>query len=262
MARKAAARTEAAADALLTWLGQRDGSRPPALAHPLTSAADAGSAGEDAAAVARGDASRQFVALSASHTIRPSIAPAHADWLFHHLRIVGPAAALAAFRRDAAGAGIIPWHLDLNRMEEDFFLKLAAPKGQARTLSLDGARLLASELRDAVARRHARAIAQVGRSQACRFDLHSLVPVPGDILRLGPDHPDALRWLWTHWGTTDALRHVALAPDPNGRAPETEATVVSISFWSADWTPWLALATVQSRFPGLCFEVQPRYDLA
>ncbi len=104
------------------------------------------------------------------------------------------------------------------------------------------------------------AIAGVGRSQACGFDLHSLVPVPGDILRLGPDHPDALLWLWTQWGTTEALRHVALAPDRD--APETAATVFLISFWSADWTPWRALAAVQARFPALRFEIKPRYDLA
>lgn len=193
---------------------------------------------------------------------RESVAPAHTDWLFHYLQIMGPAEALTELRREAAGAGIIPWHLDLDRMEEDFFLKLAAPAGRARTLSLEGARMLASELRDAVGHRHARAVAQVGRSHACCFDLHALAPVPSDILRLGPDHPDSLLWLWTNWGTTDALRHVALAPDLKRGAPEPDAAVFRISFWSADWTPWRALATVRSRFPELNFEVQPRYDLA
>ena len=118
-----------------------------------------------------------------------------------------PAAAI----NGETSAGVIPWHLDLDRMEEEAFLPLIAAPGQARTLSLDGARMLASELRDSVARRHALAVARVGRSRACGFDLHSLVPVFGEIPRLGPDHPDALLWLWTHWGTTDALRQVALA---------------------------------------------------
>ena len=95
----------------------------------------------------------------------PAVAPAHTDWLFHHLRIEGPAEALAAFRAAASGAGIIPWHLDLDRVEEDAFLRLAAPQGQARTLSLEGARMLAAELRDAVARRHALAVARVGHGQ-------------------------------------------------------------------------------------------------
>ena len=139
-------------------------------------------------------------------------------------------------------------------MEEDVFLRLAAPKGQARTLSLDGARMLAAELRDAVARRHALAVARVGCSRACCFDLHSLVPVPGEILRLGPDHPDALQWLWTHWGTNDTLRHVTLAP-------ATTASSCRVSFWSADWTPWRALAAVEARWPALRFEAKPRYEL-
>ena len=85
------------------------------------------------------------------------------------------------------------------------------------------------------------------------------MPVPGDILRLGPDHPDALRWLWEHWGTTETLRHVALAPD---RAVPAAETVFRVSFWAADWTPWRALATVRARFPGLRFDVQPRYERA
>jgi hypothetical protein len=28
------------------------------------------------------------------------------------------------------------------------------------------------------------------------FDLHALRRVPGGDLRLGPDDPEALRWLW------------------------------------------------------------------
>jgi hypothetical protein len=56
---------------------------------------------------------------------------------------------------------MIPWTLDLDRVEEDCFLRLMAPPaGQARTLSLDGARVLAAELRDAVGRRYALAAAR------------------------------------------------------------------------------------------------------
>ena len=190
----------------------------------------------------------------------PAVASAHPDWLFHHLRIEGPAEAVAAFRGAASGAGIIPWHLDFERVEEDVFLRLAAPPGQARTLSLEGARMLAAELRDAVARRHALAVARVGHDKKCCFDLHALVPVSGDVLRLGPDHPDALRWLWDRWGTTEALRRVALAPDRGEAVPEE--TVFRISFWSADWTPWRALSTARTRFPELRFDVQPRYARA
>jgi hypothetical protein len=145
---------------------------------------------------------------------------------------------VSAFRSAASGAGIIPWHLDLDRMEEDFFLRLVAPPpDHARRLSLEGARLFAAELRDAVARRHALAVARVGQSTGCPFDLHALVPVPESVLRLGPDHPDGLAWLAAHWGTTHTLRHVAIEAETR-RPVRTGEAVFAVTFWSADWTPW------------------------
>jgi hypothetical protein len=134
----------------------------------------------------------------------------HTDWLYHRLTIAGPQEEVAAFRAAARGAGIIPWHLDLDRIEEDcFHLLVSPPAPRQRTLSLAGARIVAGQLRDAVGRRHDLAVARVGRSRACPFDLHALVPVPSVLLRLGPDDAASLAWLWEHWGTTQALRHVA-----------------------------------------------------
>ena len=194
---------------------------------------------------------------------RPSVTRAHTDWLYHRLQISGQAPQVSAFRKEAAGAGVIPWRLDLDRMEEDFFLRLAAPPpGHARTLSIDGARLLAAELRDAVARRHALAVAQVGQSSACPFDLHALLPVPAAVLQLGPDHPDTLAWLWAHWGTTQALRHViAATATGRRRSRSSDAAAFAVTFWSADWTPWRALATLHERWPALRFVVTPSYEL-
>ena len=120
----------------------------------------------------------------------------HPDWLQHRLTISGPAAKVTAFRAAAAGAGIIPWQLDVDALAEDWFLLQAAPPApQQRTLSIAGARMLASQLREAVAARQAAACARVGRSRACPYNLHALLPVPDAILRLGPDHPEALAWL-------------------------------------------------------------------
>ena len=116
------------------------------------------------------------------------------DWLQHRLTISGPAAELMRFRAEAAGAGAIPWQIDFEQLQEDWFHRLmGAP---SRALSAAGARILAQQLREASGRRHALAVAQVGRSRACPFDLHALQPVPGSILSLGPDHPRALAWLW------------------------------------------------------------------
>jgi hypothetical protein len=185
---------------------------------------------------------------------------AQTDWLHHRMTVSGPPGDLAAFQSAARGAGIIPWHLDLDRLEEDWFLRLAAPRDLLMPrLSAAGARRLAAQLRDAVARRHAIAVSAVGVSQACPFDLHSLVPVPEAILRRGPDDPQSQDWLWEHWGTTEALRHVVeLTPDKDRRAGER----LVLSFWSADWTPWRALSHLATLWPAVRFEVRPTYGVS
>ena len=290
MRRTAAEQANAAAEALLAWLGDQPSARrragPPAgpaapadaaetaapsgppeigvgadtsiagAAPPESApgfrcpASDADAPGDGASRVAqRGDASLRLV---------------HTDWLHHRLAITGPARAVTAFREAAAGAGLIPWHLDLDRLEEDCFYRLVAPPApQQRTLSLAGARILARQLRDAVRRRHEFARAQVARSRACPFDLYSLIPVPDDVLGLGRDDPAALAWLWTQWGTTEALRHVAEdTPAEPGRDPfpDDGEAAFRLTFWSADWTPWRALATLTARWPALRFTVRPTYD--
>lgn len=206
------------------------------------------------------------------------VGPDHPDWLYHRLVVTGPAKVVACFRAAASGSGTVPWRLDLDRVEEDMFLLLAAPPApQRRSLSLHGARILAGQLREAVGERHGRAVARVGQSRACCFDLHALVPVPDAVLRLGPDHPNALLWLWEHWGTTEALRHVAVqdtparaprhpASPPAGRAGEPAGVAAGpdaafrLTFWSADWTPWRALARLAADWPALRFRVQPLYE--
>jgi hypothetical protein len=186
---------------------------------------------------------------------------AHPDWLFHRLSVSGSQADLAAFRAAAVGAGTIPWQLDLARMEEDFFHLLIAPP---RSLSLTGARTLAGQLREAVAQRHALAVARVGQSQACPFDLQALVPVPAAMLQRGPDDAAALAWLWQHWGTTQALRHVSIDAAAEAAARRAlargEETFV-VTFWSADWTPWRALVRIAVEWPRLRFETRPIYEV-
>ena len=188
----------------------------------------------------------------------------HTDWLYHRLAVSGPAGDLTDFRGKAVGAGTIPWQLDLDRMEEDWFHLLVSPSPpQQRTLSIGGARVLAGQLRDAVARRHALAVARVGQSGACPFDLHALIPIPDALLRRGPDDPSVLAWLWGNWGTTQSLRHAA--EDSTGQderrqdvSPGGERTV-SVTFWSADWTPWRALVQLRQRWPALSFDLRPSY---
>ena len=189
---------------------------------------------------------------------------AHTDWLHHRLIVTGPDDAIAALQDLATGAGSIPWQLDLDGMAEDWFhLLVAPPAGQPRQLSAAGARVLVGQVREAVERRQQLALSRVGRSRACAFDLHALLPVPGALLRLGPDHPRALAWLWQHWGTTQMLRHVAEDPEPAKRRAQVAGQGAwHLSFWSADWTPWRALATLAGCWPMLRFEVRPTYDEA
>jgi hypothetical protein len=280
--RRAAFNAAATADALLAWLGTQPRSGAAAVrsesgGHPEGAVSAQDSAGGDgvADALTHGVPVTAPAAGASTIAMRPterteaecrasSMRLAHTDWLHHRLAIIGMAEQLTAFRRAAAGAGVIPWQLDLDRMEEDVFHLLAAPSTQPRTLSVAGARVLAGQLREAVGRRHERAVARVGASQACPFDLHALVPVPDEILRLGPDDPVALAWLWEHWGTTQPLRHVAediIAGQEMRRRPvlAAEQDAVHVTFWSADWTPWRALAALAERWPGLRFDVRPTY---
>lgn len=283
MARSAVQKATEAADQLDTWLRSRrstsrdeaggaDEGRPEedGAAEPDDGQGAASTpAGEVPSASAAGtledrNCHPESTSASSPHAADNASVPLrlpHTDWLHHSLVVSGPAGDVVALRAAAAGAGIIPWQLDLDRLEEDWFhLLVSPPPPQRRSLSLPGARVLAGQLRESVARRHELAVARVGRSRACPLDLHALVPVPEDVLRLGPDHPDALAWLWAHWGTTQALRHVAeqVAPALQQLAPGDAA--LHLAFWSADWTPWRALATTAGRWPALRVDIRPNYD--
>ncbi len=186
----------------------------------------------------------------------------HPDWLYHHLHVAGDAAAVTRFRAAAAGAGVVPWRHDLAGPAEDWFHRLAAPPpSQRRSLSLEGARLLAGQLRDAAERRQARVAEQAARSRACPLDLHRLRPVPARLLRQGPDHPETLAWLWAHWGTTWPLRHVAELPVPRAGQPlRRDPERLWLGFWAADWTPWQAILHLRQDWPGLRITIRPHYD--
>jgi hypothetical protein len=186
------------------------------------------------------------------------LAPAHTDWLRHILTISGPAEAVRGFCDAAMGPGIIPWVLDLTRMEEDWLLQLAAPADEKPAISLSGAKILARRLRDAAAANHAHALARMGTDRHCPFDLHRLVPLPPTMLSLGPEDPQARRWLWSHWGTTRALRQVRRLPGlADGRS--TRRGRMAVEFWSADWSPWRALARLRRDWPTLMMDLRPQY---
>jgi hypothetical protein len=180
-------------------------------------------------------------------------------WLYHHLMVSGPAETIAAFSAAARGSGVVPWQLDLAALEEDVFVRAVSQPASQRTLTIQGCRILARQFRERVEARQGRAAALVGRSQACPFDLQTLLPVPRSILQLGPTHPEALAWLAAHWGVTDRLRQIALRPKPTTgrRLPRTHA-VVSYGFFTDGETPHAAIAHLVPHWPTLRFALQPR----
>jgi hypothetical protein len=163
---------------------------------------------------------------------------------------------VAAFRAAAAGSGAIAWQRDHGRLEEDWVHALLALPPAERGISVHGARVVAGQMRELIETYEVRA-SDYARRRCCPLDLNALVPIPEKMLRLGPDDPAVLAWLWECWGTTWMLRDVESVPI--GRAeimiPDGD-DAVRYRFWSADWTPWRALATVRARWPGLTLHVK------
>jgi hypothetical protein len=184
----------------------------------------------------------------------------HTDWLRHELVITGAPSELAAFEATAAGAGAIPWaYPNLDLEEEDRVQALVQPPDGSRGLDIDSARVLARELREAIFGHQQKVIATAAQSRACPFDLHKLLPVPAEILQLGPDHSASLAWLQTNWGTTRPLRHVLRLTGKPVTAKRKTARL-RLEFWAADWTPWAAFSAIRRAWPALGFDIRPDYD--
>jgi hypothetical protein len=186
--------------------------------------------------------------------------PPHTDWLRHELFITGAPSELAAFEAAAAGAGAIPWEYpDLDLEEEDRVQALVQPPDGSRGLDIESARVLARELREAIFGRQQKIVAAAAQSRVCPLDLHKLLPVPVEILQLGPDHSASLAWLPANWGTTRPLRHVQRLPE-NSLTGKRKTARLRLEFWSADWTPWAALAAIRKAWPALGFDIRPDYE--
>jgi hypothetical protein len=180
------------------------------------------------------------------------------DWLHNTLTVGGPAERVEAFRAAAAGSGVVPWALDLAALEEEFLLPMAGPQDGVWAISLAGAKILARRLRDAVAANHRRALARMSTDRSCPFDLHQLLPVPASILALGPEEGASRDWLRAHWGVTRPLRHVEALPSTlDGR--KKRMGQLRVGFWSADWSPWQAVARLRRTWPDLTFDLRPDY---
>ena len=180
------------------------------------------------------------------------------DWVSGRLLVTGPANTLAGFTAAARGAGVTPWVVDYDRMEEDaFHLAVSVPPAE-RSLSVEGCRTLARQYREKVQAHQARAAALVGRSTACPFDLHALLPVPDPVLALGPAHPETAAWLATNWGVGE-LRHVELdaAPRIGRRLPAGHGKTGYAFFACGDQRrPEPAVTRLEALWPLLTFRLR------
>ena len=180
-------------------------------------------------------------------------------WLYHHLTIIGPAAKVEEFAVAARGAGVIPWRYDTAALEEDVFNLAASQPPHLRSLSIDGCRRLARQLRDRVEARAAKAILLSETSKACPFDLHALLPVPEAILGLGPSASASVAWLETHWGVSERLQQVAARPDAKpGRRLRKDEACLGFGFFAWAATPNAAITRIGARWPDLRFVLQAR----
>jgi hypothetical protein len=196
---------------------------------------------------------------------RRPIAPASTStkaapaWLWHHLTISGPAADVTTFAEAARGPGVIPWHVDYAQVEEDIFHRAVAGRGGPTGLSIEGCHILARQFRERIEARDEKAVALVGQSRACPFDLHVLLPIPAEILRRGPTDPASLDWLARNRGTRDDIRKVVERPNPSpGRRLPSGHGVISYGFFTSGETPRAAVTQLGARWPLLRFVLTPR----
>lgn len=166
------------------------------------------------------------------------------DWLAHVLTVTGPEAVLSQFRKEAAGTGRLPWGSDATKPED---LSPIFPIRDARTTALI----------DQIVQSRQALFAREARSGSVPFDLNALCPMPLDLLALGSASPATQAWLWEHWGTSRPLQQVE---EMTGH-PTRSATRWSVSFWSADWTPWAALQGLATQWPALTFSIRALYDV-
>jgi hypothetical protein len=206
----------------------------------------------DSIAVPRKPRGRRPIAIAFPST---KAAPA---WLWHHLTISGPAADVTAFAEAARGPGVIPWHVDYAQVEEDIFHRAVAARGGRHGLSIEGCHILARQFRQRIEARDEKAVALIGQSRACPFDLHVLLPIPAEILQRGRTDQKSLDWLTRYWGTRDALRRIVARANPSaGRRLPAGHAVISYGFFTSGETPRAAATQFAAGWPALRFVLTP-----
>src|SRR5690349_21674619 len=92
--------------------------------------------------------------------------------------------------------------------------------------------------------------------KGCPFDLNALFPIPRAVLEKGGKA--AAEWMWANWGTRSAPWRVSFETALR-RAGEGVRQVYAFTFLTEDWSPWVAVAKLRTRWPMLEFELRPDY---
>jgi hypothetical protein len=84
--------------------------------------------------------------------------------------------------------------------------------------------------------------------------------VPEPLLKLGPATRSAAVALGQLGHHLAAAARGGAAGAEGGTTARPRAGRLRLGFWSADWTPWPAIARLRRDWPALRFDVRPRYD--
>lgn len=164
-------------------------------------------------------------------------------------------AQIDGFSAAVSGQAGIPWRLDFDHLEDEWFARIVMTNRPERArLSAEAARSLARSLRTAAERRNDAFLG--GRAAPAPFDPMRVVPLPARVLSLGPDDPEAQSVMFDLWGIGREIRRVSLL---NGRSVALRRLFGepqrrfrwAVEFWSPGWAPWRLIASLVEQHSAL-----------
>jgi hypothetical protein len=188
----------------------------------------------------------------------PSVCPhaASVEFVFNTLIVEGPREPLHEFLGAASGPGFIDWRPEWYGVYEHIYFNLV----RAGMPTVQAADKLAKKFRDIAWWAHERGrVAAELDSHRQPLDLNALFPIPKRVLRKGFAE-GGQEWMWANWGVRWPIRRVTFAMEQQ-RVGRTKLKPVAVfRFLSEDWSPWIALARMRERWPGLSFVMKATYS--
>lgn len=173
------------------------------------------------------------------------------DFIWNTLEVSGPTEAVHDFLNAAAGPGFLDIAPDWYGVYEQTYYRLL--RGGAPTKA--AAARLAGTMRDRLWWAYERERSAAERDpRRCAFDLNALIPVPATVLRAGLNA--VAEWCWQQWGTRVPPQRVSHRTTLRRAGGGMVRQVYIFTFLTEDWSPWLAVAAIRRRWPGLRFELR------